>query len=87
MLHRRSIRLANPFPEQGTSNNDRYGQLWWLGGNGVYSAIGIYGQAIQIDPARDLIIVTQSAWPRATGREFSRHRTAFLEAITAALGN
>lgn len=67
--------------------NPRYGQLWWLGGNGVYSAIGIYGQAIQIDPTRDLIIVTQSAWPRATGREFSRHRAALFQAITVAIGN
>ncbi len=67
--------------------NQRYGQLWWLGGKGVYSAIGIYGQAIHIDPAEELIIVTQSAWPRATGREFSRHRTAFFGALTAALSN
>lgn len=67
--------------------NERYGQLWWLGGNGVYSAVGIYGQAIHIDPAEELIIVTHGAWPRATGREFSRHRTAFFRAVTAALSN
>ena len=65
--------------------NERYGYLWWLRGNGVYSAVGIYGQAISIDPAEDLIIVTHSAWPLATGREFSRHRTAFFEAVTTAL--
>ncbi len=65
--------------------NDGYGQLWWLRDNGAYSATGIYGQAIHIDPAEDLIIVTQSAWPRATGREFSHHRSAFFEAITEAL--
>lgn len=67
--------------------NERYGRLWWLGGNGVYSAVGIYGQAIQINPAEELIIVTHSAWPRATGREFSRHRAAFFGAVTAALGS
>jgi CubicO group peptidase (beta-lactamase class C family) len=65
--------------------NARYGYLWWLRANGVYSAVGIYGQAIQIDPANELIIVTHSAWPRATGREFSQHRTALFAAITAAL--
>jgi CubicO group peptidase (beta-lactamase class C family) len=67
--------------------NERYGQLWWLGGNGVYSAIGIYGQAIHIDAAEELIIVTHGTWPRATGREFSRHRTAFFRAVSAALSN
>jgi CubicO group peptidase (beta-lactamase class C family) len=70
-----------------SATNERYGQLWWLRGNGVYSAIGIYGQAIHIDTAEELIIVTHGAWPRATGREFSRHRTAFFQAVTAALGN
>ena len=64
--------------------NERYGYLWWLLGDGVYSALGIYGQAITIDPAEELVIVTHSAWPQATGREFSRHRSAFFEAVTAA---
>ena len=65
--------------------NERYGRLWWLRDDSVYSAVGIYGQAIQIDPGRELIIVTHSAWPQAGGREFSRHRTAFFGAVTAAL--
>ncbi|HEX9698044.1 MAG TPA: serine hydrolase [Acidobacteriota bacterium] len=67
--------------------NERYGYLWWLRGDRVYSAIGIYGQAIHIDPAAELIIVTHGAWPQATGREFSHHRTAFFEAVTAAARN
>ena len=65
--------------------NEGYGYLWWLRGNGVYNAAGIYGQAIHIDPSEDLVIVTHSAWPRATGREFSRHRGAFFAAITQRL--
>jgi len=65
--------------------NEGYGYLWWLRGNGVYSALGIYGQAIHIDPGEELVIVTHSAWPRATGREFSGHRTAFFGAVTEAL--
>lgn len=67
--------------------NQGYGFLWWLRGSGVYDAIGIYGQAIHIDPAEELVIVTHSAWPRATGREFSGHRSAFFEAVTALLRN
>ena len=65
--------------------NDGYGYLWWLREDGSFSAIGIYGQAIHIDPTRDLIIVTHGAWPQATGRAFSRHRTAFFAAVAGAL--
>ncbi len=41
-----------------SSANDGYGYLWWLRGGGVYSGIGIYGQALYIDPAQELIIAT-----------------------------
>jgi len=67
--------------------NQGYGYLWWLRGSGVYDAIGIYGQAIHIDPLEELVIVTHSAWPQPTGREFSLHRSAFFEAVTAVLSN
>ena len=65
--------------------NKGYGFLWWLRPNGAYAAIGIYGQAIHVDPARELVIVTHGAWPRATGREFSTHREAFFNAVAMAL--
>jgi CubicO group peptidase (beta-lactamase class C family) len=64
--------------------NAGYGQLWWVRPAGAYAAIGIYGQAIYIDPSRSLVIVTHSAWPRATGREFSSHREALFSAVAAA---
>lgn len=67
--------------------NERYGYLWWLRGGGVYSASGIYGQAIHIDPGEELILVTHSAWPSATGRELSEHRDRFFEAVTEALAD
>ena len=51
----------------------------------TFDAIGIYGQAIHIDPVGSLVIVTQSAWPQATGRAFSRHRRAFFDAVAASL--
>ena len=70
-----------------SSANDRYGYLWWLRGDGVYSGIGIYGQALFIDPTEELIIVTLSAWPQATGREFSRRRSAFFTAVRNALSD
>ena len=58
-----------------------YGYLWWLWGDGAYSAIGIYGQLIYVDPTNDLVIVTQSAWTAAGGREFSAHRAAMVTAV------
>ena len=70
-----------------SSANDRYGYLWWLRRDGVYSGIGIYGQALFIDPTEELIIVTLSAWPQATGREFSQRRSAFFTAVRNALSD
>ena len=65
--------------------NDGYGYLWWLREGGVYNALGIFGQAISIDPTENLIIVTHGVWPRATGSDFSAHRGAFFAALTLAL--
>lgn len=70
----------------GTAANGGYGLLWWLRPRQTYAAIGIYGQAIQIEPRCNLVIVTHSAWPRATDRQFSAHREAFLAAVAAHVG-
>ena len=61
--------------------NPGYGYLWWLNGDGTYRASGIYGQGIYINPADELIIVVLSAWPVATGGSYSRHRSAFSNAV------
>ncbi len=58
--------------------NDRYGLLWWLRPEQAVAAVGIYGQAIYINPPCRLVVVTHSAWPRATDRELSAHREAFF---------
>ena len=62
-----------------------YGYLWWLSPDGVYSAIGIFGQGIYVDPARQVVIATHSAWPTAVGPAFSQHRQAFFAALAAQL--
>ena len=62
-----------------------YGYLWWLRDDDAYSAVGIFGQALHIDPDEELVIVTNSAWPVATGRIYSEHRASFFEALTLAL--
>lgn len=51
----------------GSKARADYGYLWWLRGDGAYAAIGIFGQLIWIDPQHEVVIVTQSAWPAATG--------------------
>lgn len=65
-------------PSKGSAG---YGYLWWLTGDGAYRAIGIYGQGIYINPDKNLVIAVISAWPRATGNEYSMHRNALFEAI------
>ncbi|MEE2778831.1 MAG: serine hydrolase domain-containing protein [Acidobacteriota bacterium] len=80
--------LADGWMQESTTpspGSERYGFLWWLGEAPVFRGIGIYGQTVWVDPARDLVIVTHSAWPRATGREFSVHTGGVIQAITQAL--
>ena len=66
---------------QPSPASDNYGYLWWLNGDGSYRASGIFGQAIYFNPADDLIIVVQGAWPRATDPVFAAHRDAFFNAV------
>ena len=61
-----------------------YGYLWWLE-DGPYSALGIFGQTIYVDPARNVVIVTHSAWPTAIGDTFYEHRRAFVSALAERL--
>lgn len=61
-----------------------YGYQWWTGPDDTYAAIGIFGQMVHVDPARRLVIVTLSAWPKATGKDLSAARAAAVAKITAA---
>ena len=65
-------------PSQGA---DYYGYLWWLFGEGSFSALGIYGQAIYVHPKENLVIVTHGAYDTAVGAQYSSHRGAFFEAV------
>lgn len=58
-----------------------YGYLWWTDADGSYAAIGIFGQMVYVDPARDLVIVQVGAWPKATSKELVASRRAFVAAV------
>ena len=62
-----------------------YGYYWWLMGDGVYAALGVFGQMIWIDPKRNIVIALHSAWPSAGNSELREHRMAFISALADAL--
>jgi CubicO group peptidase (beta-lactamase class C family) len=64
---------------------DGYGYLWWLSDDGVFAGIGIFGQYLWMDPSSNTVIVTHSAWPYATNREYSQHRAAMVSALANAV--
>ena len=61
-----------------------YGYQWWTGPD-FFSAGGIFGQSMMIDPARRLAVITLAAWPRATDRALSAAREAFFGRVRAAV--
>jgi len=61
-----------------------YGYFWWMPDNGAFEARGIFGQSITVFRDERIVIVTNAAWPNATGRELSMARNAFLNAARAA---
>lgn len=60
-----------------------YGYKWWLLGDGVYAASGIFGQMIYIDPKRDLVIAVHSNAPAAVNTDYHKHYRAAAGAISA----
>jgi CubicO group peptidase (beta-lactamase class C family) len=63
-----------------------YGFQWWVKhDDGSYDAEGIFGQTIHIDPKRDLVIVTNSAWPTADDDKYWNNGSAYFAAVADAL--
>ncbi|HEY8327864.1 MAG TPA: serine hydrolase [Rhodanobacter sp.] len=62
-----------------------YGYLWWTDTDGSYAAIGIFGQMVYVDPARELVIAQVGAWPHATSNELVAARREFVAAIKRAV--
>jgi CubicO group peptidase (beta-lactamase class C family) len=64
-----------------------YGYLWWPHPDGSFEAVGIFGQSILIDPRGKLIVVSSSAWPRASWPEGQKRLAAFQAAVREATRN
>ena len=63
-----------------------YGYQWWTYDDGSFAAQGIFGQGIFIDPKRNLVIASNSNWPKATDPDtFGVQREAFYKAVQAAV--
>ena len=61
-----------------------YGYFWWIRSADRYDAVGIFGQAIATFPKDRVIVVVNSAWPDATGKELSAARNALIAAARKA---
>ena len=63
-----------------------YGYQWWTYDDGSFAAQGIFGQGIFVDPKRELVIASNSNWPRATDYDtVGAQREAFYLSVQAAV--
>lgn len=63
-----------------------YGYQWWTYDDGTFAAQGIFGQGIFIDPARKLVIASNSNWPVASGQgALGEERLALYHAVQRAV--
>ena len=64
-----------------------YGYQWWTYDDGSFAARGIFGQGIFIDPARELVIVTNSDWAKAGSANNPQYaaREAFYQSVRQAI--
>ena len=63
-----------------------YGYQWWsLPNSSAFTAQGIFGQYLHVDPADDLVAVVWSAWPTPSNSAFEAETYAMLAAATSAL--
>ncbi|WP_043957953.1 serine hydrolase domain-containing protein [Lysobacter sp. A03] len=74
-----SEQASTDAPERG------YGYLWWTDTDGSYAAVGIFGQMVYVDPARELVMAQVAAWPKATSNELVAARRALVERVKQAV--
>ena len=69
----------------GPEDNRRggYGLQWWTLGGGTYSAIGLQGQYVFVDPATRTVVVKLSYFPPGDNSRQDEETQAFLRAASA----
>jgi CubicO group peptidase (beta-lactamase class C family) len=67
----------------GTEAGYGYAYQWWVppGNDGVFMALGIYGQCIYVNPACHIVIVQTSAWPEPVSSSLAEEQNAILDKI------
>lgn len=76
---------TNRIPEAVRKPGENYGYFWWPREDGAgYAARGIFGQGIEIYPEENLIIVVNSAMPKATDRTQSLKTQALTQTLRKA---
>lgn len=64
---------------------DGYGYFWWVMGDGIYRASGIFGQGIYINPRENVVIALHSARAVASNQPDWELQNALYAALTEAL--
>ncbi len=76
---------TNQLPKSARDQGQSYGYFWWPRTDGEgYAARGIFGQGIEIYPEENLIIVVNSAMPKASDRVQGQKTQALTQAIRKA---
>lgn len=58
-----------------------YGFQWWTFEDGSFTARGIFGQNIFIDPKRELVIAFNGNWEHADEPDLNRERFEFIDSV------
>ncbi len=79
------MKLSTTPGKASLAQGQPYGYLWWATQGGGYQASGIFGQMINVDPKLNLVIVSLSAWPKATEQPLRAERREFMDAVKRAV--
>ena len=73
-------------PKQGGPEGGYgYAYQWWVppGRDGVFMGLGIYGQCIYVNPARQVVIVQTSAWPEPVSPLLEQEQKTLFDKIAS----
>lgn len=62
-----------------------YGYQWWTFDDGTFTARGIFGQTIFIDPNRQLVVALNGNWPKAREPQLNKERFDFIKELQTAI--